>query len=356
MKQVDENVNKQETVDGLIPEVSVVITNYNGAQALGPTITSLLVQKNVRLCEIILADNQSTDDSVRLVREQFPSVHILSTGSNNGPNPARNLGLRHASAPLVLVMDNDLVLVPEYCYRLARLLQLHPDAGAASGKIRYHSQPDIVQYNGIDIHYAGEVRLNHSESRGCRKFSCVSAGAMMVRKSAVEKVGWFDEDFVFGWEDGDLAFRLSLSGFPCWVDSDANAFHQSMKRGLKWIKYQTRNRWWFIRKNYDRRTFVLCLSAILFFQLQAGIFMFIKGQGMAFLGGTWDGWGNGKVLHEKYTKTQSLRRVSDRELLCGDRLTLPAGISNSMLGRLMCSLVSLFFWVYWMIIRMFIKR
>lgn len=356
MKQVDGQLNHHVLAGSEIPEVSVVITNYNGAAALGPTITSLLIQQGVRLREMILVDNQSTDESIRLVRESFPAVNIIPNGKNNGPNPARNLGLRHATTSLVMIMDNDLVLAPDYIARLAHLMNEHPDAGAASGKIRYHSEPDIVQYNGIDIHYAGEVRLNHPKSRGCRTFSCVSAGAMMVRKSTVEKVGWFDEDFVFGWEDGDLAFRLSLSGFPCWVDSDANAFHQSMKRGLKWIRYQTRNRWWFIRKNYDRRTFFLCLPAILFFQLLAGIFLAIKGQGLAFIQGTWDGWGNGRALHEKYVKIQSMRRVSDRELLCGDRLTLPAGLSNSILGRLMCGLVSMFFWIYWIMIRTIIKR
>jgi GT2 family glycosyltransferase len=179
---------------------------------------------------------------------------------------------------------------------------------------------------------------------------------MMVRKSTVEKVGWFDEDFIFGWEDGDLAFRLSLSGFPCWVDSDANAFHQSVKRGLKWIRYQTRNRWWFIRKNYDRRTFFLCLPAILILQTLGGIFLAIKGQGPAFIRGTWEGWGNGREIREKHRIIQTRRCVSDRALLCGDRLTLPAGLSNTFLGRLVCGLLSQIFSFYWTIIRLFIKR
>jgi GT2 family glycosyltransferase len=338
------------------PEISVVIANYNGSHALALTISSLLVQQGVNIREIMLIDNQSTDDSIDLVNRKFASVMIISTGSNNGPNPARNLGLHRATSELVLIMDNDLVLAPDYCSRLANLLESHPDAGAASGKIRYHKHPEVVQYNGIDIHYAGEIRLNDPAARGTRVFSCVSAGAMLVRKSAVERVGWFDEDYVFGWEDGDLAYRLSMSGHPCWVDSDANAFHQSMKRGLKWIRYQTRNRWWFLRKNYDRRTFYLSLPAVLLFQGMAGLFMIIKGQGKAFLCGTWDGWRNGQRLNEKYTATQSLRVVSDRDLLCGDKLSLPAGLNRTLAGKFIGALVCMIFRIYWNIIRTFIKR
>jgi len=337
-------------------ELSVVITNYNGSHALELTIASLMVQQGVTIREIMLVDNQSTDDSIELTRRKFPSVIILSTGSNNGPNPARNLGLRKAISEFVLIMDNDLVLSPDYCSRLTGLMASRPDAGAASGKIRYHKYPDVVQYNGIDIHYVGEVRLSDPAARGTRVFSCVSAGAMLVRKSAVERVGWFDEDYVFGWEDGDLAFRLSLSGHPCWMDSDANAYHQSIKRGLKWIRYQTRNRWWFIRKNYDCRTFYLSLPAVLLFQGMAGLVMISKGQGKAFLCGTMDGWRSGQLLKKKHAATQSLRVVSDRDLLCGDKLTLPAGLNRSVVGKFIGSLVCLIFRIYWNVIRIFIKR
>jgi GT2 family glycosyltransferase len=350
------NQSEQTQHPGALPRVSVVITNYNGAHALPVTIASLYAQQGVECAGIFLSDNRSSDDSVAVVQKQYPDVKIVHTESNNGPNPARNLGLRMADSDLVLIMDNDLVLAPDYMRRLADVLLQHPDAGAASGKIRYYSKPSEVQYNGVDIHFAGEVRLHDPNAQGLRKFSCVSAGAMMVRKSAVEVVGGFDEDYIFGWEDGDLAFRLSLSGFPCWVDSNANAYHQSQVRGMKWIKFQTRNRWWFVRQNYDRRTFYLCLPGILLFQIMAGFFMTLNGQAGAFFSGTWSGWGNSRLINEKYKKIQSLRKVSDRDLLCGDRFTLPPALGRSYLGRTIGWIIGRVFWVYWVVIRILIKR
>lgn len=342
-------------VEAELPEISIVIANYNGAEALAITIPSLLSQQGVHVREIMLADNQSTDHSVSLVQDKFPSVRIVQTGSNRGPNVARQMGLDLATSPLVLIMDNDLVLSPEYISRLAAVFREHPEAGAASGRIRYYHQPDQVQYNGVDIHYVGEIRLHDHDASGTRRCTTVSAGAMLVSKQVVQKLGGFDEDYVFGWEDGDLTFRMSLAGHTCWVVSDANAFHQSRKRGLKWIQMQVRNRWWFQRKNYDRRTFLLALPAILLFQVMVGVFLILKGQGKAFFAGTREGWGNRVVLAEKNAAVQRLRTVTDRELLCGDRLVLAGGLNHSIVGKIITPLISGMFFLYWSIIKPFIR-
>lgn len=338
-----------------VPEVSIVIANHNGADALAVTIPSLLVQRGIRCREIILADNASTDRSVAFVREEFPSVRIIETGSNRGPNVARQKGLDAAGAPLVLIMDNDLVLSPDYISQLAGVLRDHPDAGAASGRIRYYHQPDQVQYNGVDIHYVGEIRLHDPDAEGIRRCTSVSAGAMLVRREVVEKIGGFDLDYFFGWEDGDLTFRMSLSGYSCWICSDANAFHQSKKRGLKWVQMQIRNRWWFLRKNYDRRTFLLALPAILAFQSMVGVYLLLKGHGRDFLAGTIEGLGNTDVIRRKHAEVQRYRTVSDRDLLNGDRLELAGGLQHSVIGWLVKPVVSAFFWLYWILIRPFLR-
>lgn len=339
----------------VVPDVSIVIANYNGADALMLTIPSLLNQDGIHLREILLVDNQSTDDSIARVTAAFPSVRIVSTGSNRGPNVARQMGLDQAASPLVLIMDNDLVLSPEYISKLADVFAQHPETGAVSGKIRYYHQPEQVQYNGVDIHYIGEIRLHDAEARGTRRCTTVSAGAMLVSREVVQRLGGFDPDYVFGWEDGDLAYRMSLAGYPCWVVSEANAFHQSRSRGLKWVQMQVRNRWWFMRKNYHARTFWLALPAILLFQVAVGILLGMKGHGRAFVAGTLEGWRNGRVLSEKRRAVQRWRRVSDRELLCGDRFYIPLEVNRNLLVRGLTGLLVGVFSLYWMCIRVLIR-
>ncbi len=331
--------------------VSIAVINFNGAATLRPTLQSVLDLQHVSLAEIFLVDNHSGDESLALVRRDFPGVQVISLPENRGPNPARNEGLRRSTADLVLIMDNDIVLADDYVARLAEVFRTHPEAGAVSGQIRLHDQPEQVQYNGVALHYAGEIAARPLDAHGTVKVPCVSAGAALFDRRRALAAGGFDEDFIFGWEDGDLTFRLSLAGFPCYLASEAKAYHLRRARGMKWVRYQTRNRWWFMRKNYDRRTFWLVLPAVCSLQICAGLFCLVKGQGRAFLQGTWDALRSGPALRAKRCEVQRLRKTADVELLQGDRLDLPGGLTASRLGRLLNAVVNAGFRLYWRIIR-----
>jgi len=336
--------------------VSVAVINFNGAATLRPVLQSVFALRHVRLAEVFLVDNHSGDDSLARVRREFPSVQVISLSENHGPNPARNEGLRRATADLVLIMDNDIVLADDYVARLAEVFRAYPEAGAVSGQIRLHDQPDQVQYNGIALHYAGEIAARPLDAGGTVRVPCVSAGAALFDRRRALSVGAFDEDFIFGWEDGDLTFRLSLAGYPCFLASEAKAYHLRRARGMKWVRYQTRNRWWFLRKNYESRTFWLALPAVLSLQVCAGFFCLLKRQGGAFLRGTWDAARSGGALRAKRRAVQSLRKVADIDLLQGDRLDLPGGLAASRAGRLLNAAVNAMFRLYWRLIRPCLRR
>jgi len=339
-----------------VARISIAVINFNGAGTLRPTLQSVLALQRVGLAEVFLVDNHSEDDSLALVRREFPAVRVISLPENKGPNPARNEGLRRATADLVLVMDNDIVLADDYAARLAEVFRAHPGAGAVSGQIRLHDQPDKVQYNGITLHYAGEIAARPPDACGTARVPCVSAGAALFDRRRALAAGGFDDDFVFGWEDGDLTFRLSLAGHPCYLASEARAYHLRRARGMKWVRYQTRNRWWFMRKNYERRTFWLVLPAALGLQACAGFFCLVKGQGGAFLKGTWDAARSGGALRAKRREIQRLRTVADADLLQGDRLDLPGGLTASRSGRVLNAVVNAVLRLYWRLIRPCLRR
>jgi len=342
--------------DNIRPRISVAVVNYNGAATLGTTLRSVFAQQGVELAEVLVADNRSEDGSLDLVRRDFPSVRVLALSDNRGPNPARNAGLQQAACDWVLVMDNDIRLAPDYAARLAAVAQAHPDAGAVSGQVRLADQPDQIQYNGIRLHYAGEIAARSPAERGTARVPCVSAGAALVSRARALAAGGFDEAFFFGWEDGDLTFRLSLAGHPCFLASEAAAYHLRRARGLKWVRFQTRNRWWFMRKNYERRTFWLALPAVLALQACAGFFCLLKGQGGAFSRGTWEGLRPDAALRAKRKAVQAARAVADAELLQGERLDLPGGLTESAAGRALNAAVNGAFRLYWKLIRPWLRR
>jgi hypothetical protein len=342
--------------DTSLPRVSVAVINFNGAATLRPTLQSVLALQHIRLAEVFLVDNCSEDDSLALVRRDFPDVRVISLPENRGPNPARNEGLRRATTDLVLIMDNDIVLADDYALRLCEVFRAHPETGAVSGQIRLYDQPDKVQYNGITLHYAGEIAARPLDAHGTVRVPCVSAGAALFDRRHALAVGGFDDDFIFGWEDGDLTFRLSLAGYPCYLASEAKAYHQRRARGRKWVRYQTRNRWWFMRKNYERRTFWLALPAAFSLQVCAGCFCLATGQGRAFLRGTWDAARGSAALRAKHREVQRLRMVADADLLQGDRLDLPGGLTASRAGRFLNAVVNAGFRLYWRLIRPCLRR
>jgi len=337
-------------------DLFVAVINYNGEGTLAPTLQSVYALENVRLAGVMVLDNASTDGSVALVQRQFPGAQIHRFPDNRGPNPARNEGLRRATTDLVLIMDNDIVLDPGYVTCLAEVFRQQPGAGAASGQIRLYDAPGTVQYNGIDIHYAGEIAVRPLDACETVQVSCVSAGAALFARNKVLQVGGFDEDWFIGWEDGDLTFRLSLAGHPCFMVSSAAAYHLRRQRGLKWIRYQTRNRWWFMLKNYDLRTIVLAFPAVAGFQLAAGLFCLLKGEGLAFLKGTLEAFAGLPALQSKRRAVQQLKVVSDKSLLRGDRFDLPGGLSSSRGGRILNAILNKIFYGYWLCIRPLLRR
>ncbi len=334
------------------PVITFGIVNYNGDTTLVPVIESLLKQRGVKVAEILLADNQSTDRSVEVVSKAFPTqVRIIPIGFNRGPNPARNRLLREASSDWVVIMDNDIVLAPDYASRLATVFDAHPEAGAATGQIRLYDRPDTIQYNGAFIHYAGEVVANRRYGSEPVPVTTVSAGAALIHRPKAAACFYFDEDFLFGWEDGDLTFRMTIAGYPCYAVSNAICYHMRDSRGMKWVRYQVRNRWWFIFKHYSASTILLAFPGILFYQLCAGAFCAMKGRGLDFLRGTWDSITSLGTTLRKRREILKIKTRRDRDTLSGGPIELPGQVHDKRavmaIGRAVNGVLSL----YWKLIR-----
>ena len=333
------------------------IINYNGAATLTPVIEHLLAQQGVEVAEILLVDNFSSDNSAPLARERFGNhIRVIAMDDNRGPNPARNRALREAQTDLVLILDNDILFAPDYAARLAAVFEAHPNVGAVTGQIRFHAEPEKIQYNGADIHYAGEVIVNRTVHPEPFVVATASAGATLFNRRVALDLGAFDEDLMFGWEDGDLTFRMTVCGYPCYAVSQAVCWHMSAGRSTKWVRLQVRNRWRFLMTHYDTRTFWLALPGILLYQLCAGFFFALKGQGGAFLGGCWDAVHSRSQIREKQKFVREHKRVPDRQSLTGGAFELPGAVQEKKALRLFGSILSSLLHGWWCLIRPLLRR
>jgi len=332
--------------------VSFGIINYNGAPSLAPVLEAVLGQQGVEIAEVLVVNNASTDGSLALLQRQFAGrVRVIALAENNGPNPARNAALRAATADLVLIMDNDVVLAPDYAARLAAAFDAHPEAGAVTGQIRLHAAPGRVQYNGAQLHYAGEVVVNRTPHAEPWRVATVSAGATLFDRAAALDLGPFDETLFFGWEDGDLTFRLTVCGRPCFAVSQAVCWHMAAGRSVRWVRLQVRNRWLFLMKYYDARTFLLALPGILFYQGCAALFFLLKGHGGACLLGWWDALRAIPAARAERRRIFRRKCVPDSRTLSGGALELPGALQGQAALQLAGKVLSAVLGGYWRLIR-----
>ena len=232
---------------GRAMEISAVVVNYNAGPELVRTLQSLSNDLAGRTWEAIVVDNASTDGSERLAEAFAPHVRILRNATNVGFARGVNQGIAATGAPLVLLINPDCRLDPGATRVLQDQLEAHescaivgprildPD-GAVQGSAR--GDPDML--TGI-FGRTGRLRewlpflpaarrnvvTDQAMSNGSPSVvvDWLSGACMLVRRTAFDAVGGFDEGYFLYWEDADLCRRLRTRGYHVRYVPGATAVH-----------------------------------------------------------------------------------------------------------------------------------
>ena len=207
-----------------------MIPNWNGKRLLGPCLASL--QKQVfRDFETVVVDNGSTDGSPGFIAENFPEVRTVALGENRGFAAAANAGIRASGAGLVALLNNDTEQNPGWLESLVRAADSHPEAGFFASKlVNFHDRRvldgagDALRRSGLPYRLGnGEKDRGQYDTPAFVFGAC--AAAALYRRTMLDDVGLFDEDFFAYCEDADLSFRAQLAGYRCLYVSDAVVYH-----------------------------------------------------------------------------------------------------------------------------------
>ena len=196
--------------------VSVVIPNYNGTAFLEPCLRALLA--DAPEAEILVVDNGSTDSSRELVQEKFPGIRLIPLDQNYGFCRASNEGMRTASAPYVILLNNDTEVLPGFTQALVEALDTDRQIFSAGAKMIQLHHPDKIDDAG-DFYCA----LGWAFARGKDKpveyyeqqdeIFAACGGAVIYRKSILETIGYLDEAHFAYLEDIDLGYRAKIAGY-----------------------------------------------------------------------------------------------------------------------------------------------
>jgi len=212
-------------------KVTVVIVNWNGEQFLERCLTSLMSQ-TVKPLEVILVDNASSDGSVEIVR-RFPLVRLIALGQNTGFAQGNNLGINAVSveSEWVALINPDAFAESRWLEALLEAAESNPGFDVFGSKLVNAGDPTLLDGAGDAYHLSGLVwRMGHgspvpaSTENECEVFSPCAAAAL-YRRSALQELGGFDEDYFCYVEDVDLGFRLRLAGYRCLYVPQSVAHH-----------------------------------------------------------------------------------------------------------------------------------
>jgi GT2 family glycosyltransferase len=252
------------------PFVSIVIVNFNGRRFLEPCLSSLASQ-SFKNFEIIIVDNHSSDGSGEYIRNQFPSVTLIETGKNLGFAGGTNAGIRASHGDYILTLNNDTITDPLFIGNLIPPMIADSRLGMCASKMLF---PDgRINSTGICISRSGAAWDRGIYEQDSGQYDTEEdvfgpcAGAALYRRTMLDEIGLFDEDFFIYMEDVDLAFRARLAGWACRFIPSARVTHfmggtTGINSDLS-VFYGNRNLLWNMIKNFPSRTLLISLPWII---------------------------------------------------------------------------------------------
>lgn len=208
-------------------KVAVVILNWNGIKYLSRFLPSVVKSvENIPDSKVIVADNHSTDDSVRLLKSDFPSVRIIELDRNYGFASGYNRSLTQVKADYFVLLNSDVLVPDNWLSPLFSFMESNPDVAACQPKLLSYHKRDSFEYAGAAggfIDYLGypfcrgrifsSVETDHGQYDDVANIFWATGACLMIRSSVWHKVGGLDDSFFAHMEEIDLCWRLHNRGY-----------------------------------------------------------------------------------------------------------------------------------------------
>ena len=313
-----------------MPFFSIIIVSWNALEHLKNYLPSVAATDYPNY-EIILADNASADGSKAWVREHYPEVKIAEFDENYGYCGGNNRAVPHAEGDILLFLNNDVRVEPDWLQALAQCFQKDKNIAAAQPKMLSDEQPEYFEYAGAAGGFLDQ--FGYPFCRG-RIFDTLekdegqydvesdifwaSGAALAIRKERFQQMGGFDEDFEFHMEEIDLCWQLWNAGYRVRYCPRSTVYHLgggSMAMGSpRKVYYNYRNNLRMLWKNSSSDTLYWRFAGRYLLDIAAGI--------RSLLGGNWKEfkaigrahrhfWQQFHNTYQKRVQRQQKRKIAD---------------------------------------------
>lgn len=218
-------------------QTAIVILNWNGRKYLQDFLP--YVQKfNPNLTKIYVADNASSDDSIKFMKSNFPEVELIELKENYGYAKGYNEALKQIDAKYYILLNSDIEVTENWIEPIIDYLENNPDVAACQPKIKSWHQREHFEYAGAGggyIDYLGypfcrgrifqELEKDIGQFDDIHEVFWASGACLFVKSKVFHDLGGFDEDFFAHMEEIDFCWRAKNQDYKIVYHPESTVYH-----------------------------------------------------------------------------------------------------------------------------------
>ncbi len=218
-------------------KIAIVILNWNGHKYLEQFLPSVLASMESN-CEVIIADNGSTDDSVRFLKANHPGLRLICFNRNFGFAKGYNETLKQIEADFYVILNSDVQVQPGWLQPMIALLDSNPNIAACQPKVLSYNNKKLFEYAGAAGGWLDKYGYpfakgrifdiceeDHGQYDQSEPIFWASGAAMFIRSKVFHQLKGFDEYFFAHQEEIDLCWRIQLAGYKIYSCPASVIYH-----------------------------------------------------------------------------------------------------------------------------------
>ena len=198
-------------------DLSIIVINLNNSRILKDCLRSIFDLTTKASFEVIVVDNASTDDSVGMVKENFPGIILIENKQNLGFPKANNQGLNLSKGRYCMLLNNDTIMKNNALDKLVEFMDANPVVGACG--------PKLLNIDGTPQRQGGFFGIPFWKTDKPKEVGFIMGACLVVRRETIEKVGKLDENLFFYNEDLDWCKRIKTTGWKIYFVPQAEVIH-----------------------------------------------------------------------------------------------------------------------------------
>jgi GT2 family glycosyltransferase len=304
------------------PLVSIIILNYNAGELLVNCIKSIIASDYSNI-EIIIVDNNSTDQSHLKCKEKFKKIILIANKENFGYCEGNNIGIRKASGEFIIILNPDTIVEKQWINFLIKAYEEN-GKGLYQPKILSLNEKNVIQSTGNYIQLFGfgyardKGEENSSKRKNLEKIGFASGTCLFTSKLVFDEIGLLDSFIFLYLDDLDLGWRAKQVGISSFFVPDSVVYHAEsyiLKWSSKKFYWLERNRKYCILTHFSKKTQNKMIPSLIIVEVLVFFFYLSKGFIFEKIKADMDIFKNRALIKKRYNYLESKKIIKDNEII-----------------------------------------